>query len=85
MRVILETHSSITLLGIQAAVAEGRIPGHDVALHWFSRDRIGQTHVKSVEMGESGEVGDWPEDFSDVYLQAQGRYLDAVEKRQLTD
>jgi len=85
VRVVVETHSSITLLGIQAAVAERMIRGHDVALHWFSRDRLGQTRVQSVEMGESGELGDWPEDFSDVYLQAQGRYLDAVEKRQLAD
>src|SRR5262249_16826320 len=85
VRVGGETRSSITLLGIQAAVAEGTIDGRDVALHWFSRDRFGQTHVQSVEMGESGEFGDWPEDFSDVYLQAQGRYLDAVERRQLAD
>ncbi|MFN8632809.1 MAG: AAA family ATPase [Chloroflexota bacterium] len=83
VRVVVETHSSITLLGIQAAVAEGRISGQDVALHWFSRDRFGQTQVQSVELGESGDFGDWPEDFSDVYLHAQGRYLDAVERRTL--
>ena len=81
IRVIVETHSSITLLGIQAEVAGGNIKGDDVVLHWFDRDKFGVTSVTSRELNVVGAFGDWPEDFSDVYLHAQSRYLDAVEKQ----
>ncbi len=32
-------------------------------------------------MDNSGSFGDWPEDFDDIELEAQRRYLDAVEAR----
>jgi len=32
-------------------------------------------------LDEAGAFGDWPEDFGDVVLREQSRYMDAAEKR----
>lgn len=77
VKVVAETHSSSLLLGIQTAVAEGRIPPDLVKLHWFERRKNGITKVTSADLDEQGRFGDWPEDFGDVELKAQSRYLDA--------
>jgi len=82
VRVIVETHSALLLLGIQSLVAEGKIPTEKVVCHWFQRSAMdGSTKVTSAELDEAGAFGDWPEDFADVDLDAQRRYLDAAEKR----
>jgi predicted ATPase len=81
VRVIVETHSSILLLGIQALVAEGRLEAGAVKLHWFNRDKDGRTSVRAADLDEAGRYGDWPEDFDDVELAAQSRYLDAGQAR----
>ena len=41
----------------------------------------GATEVRSADLDETGAFGDWPEDFADVTLEAQARYLDAAERR----
>jgi hypothetical protein len=79
VRVVLETHSELLLLGIQTLVAEGRFPAGDVKLHWFQRSEAGVTKVISADLDENGTFGDWPEDFADVTLNAQRRFLDAAE------
>ncbi len=81
VRVVVETHSSLLLLGVQALVAEGALPPEQVALHWFSLTEDGATEVRSADLDEAGAFGDWPEDFAEVTLDAQARYLDAAEKR----
>lgn len=81
VRVVIETHSALLLTGVQALVAEGALPAERVALHWFSLDDEGMTEVKSAELDEAGSFGEWPEDFAEVTLDAQARYLDAAEKR----
>ena len=56
------------------------VPGfyqHD----WFSLTKDGATEVRSADLDETGAFGDWPEDFADVTLEAQARYLDAAERR----
>jgi predicted ATPase len=82
VRVVIETHSSLLLLAIQTLVAEGELSPDLVKLHWFTRNEKGYTEVSSADLDESGAFGDWPEDFGDVELKAQSRYLDAAEKRQ---
>ena len=82
VRVVVETHSSLFLLGIQTLIAEGKLSTDLVKLHWFSRDENGATSIRSADLDESGAFGDWPEDFDDVTLDAQSRYLDAAESRQ---
>ncbi|MDQ3010002.1 MAG: DUF3696 domain-containing protein [Acidobacteriota bacterium] len=82
VRVVAETHSSLLLLGIQTLVAEGKLPPELVKLHWFTRDKDGATTIRSADLDEAGAFGDWPEDFADVELAAESRYLDAAEARQ---
>lgn len=80
VRVVAETHSSLLLLGVQTLVAEGKLSPDLVKLHWFSRNDDGITQVSSAELDDAGAYGNWPEDFDDVDLNAQSRYLDAVDK-----
>jgi predicted ATPase len=81
VRVVAETHSSLLLRAVQTLVAKGELAADLVRLHWFSRDNVGVTHVKSVVPDENGAFGDWPEDFGDVNLQSEQDYLDAVESK----
>ena len=77
VRVILETHSHVLLLGLQALVAAGQNESRSIRLHWFSRKHDGYSVVRSSEMSEAGTLGDWPVDFGDVSLMAERRYLEA--------
>lgn len=79
VRVVAETHSSLLLLGIQTLVAEGKLSPDLVKLHWFSRNEEGITKVDSVDLDEAGTYGEWSMDFDDVSLNAQSRFLDAVD------
>lgn len=82
VRVVVETHSSLLIRGIQTAVAEGELNPSDVILHWCGRDaETGDTNVTTGELDEAGAFGDWPEDFDDVNLDAEERYLDAAARR----
>ena len=81
VRVVAETHSSLLLLGVQTLVAEGKLSPELVKLHWFTRREDGVTEVKSAEMDEVGAYGNWPEDFDDVDLKAQSRYIKAAQSR----
>ncbi len=80
--VVAETHSAVLLLAIQTLVAEGKLKPDDTRLHWFTRsNKDGMSTVKSTTLDAQGAYGDWPEDFGDVELALQGRFLDAVVKR----
>jgi hypothetical protein len=82
VRAVIETHSSLLLLGVQEAVARGDLTPDKVKLHWFNRDpKTGATTIRTADLDEAGRFGDWPEDFSDVTLDAEGRYLDAAQQR----
>jgi predicted ATPase len=82
VRVVAETHSSLLLTGVQTLVAEGSLEREKVKLHWFTRDEdSGETTIQSADLDETGAFGDWPEDFDDVILETEGRYLNAAELR----
>lgn len=81
VRVIVETHSSLLLLGIQTAVANGRLEHHDVALNWFATNESGHTKVTVGEVNPFGSFGNWPTDFMDVGLEAESEFLNAVESK----
>ncbi|MFB2837211.1 AAA family ATPase [Floridanema evergladense] len=81
VRVVLETHSELLLLAVQSLVAEGKLSPDLVKLHWFKRREDGVTEVSSTDLDAAGAFGDWPEDFSDVSLKLESRYLDAAEAR----
>ncbi len=80
VRVVAETHSSLLLLAVQTLVAEGDLSPELVKLHWFTRDENGATKIDTADLDEAGAYGDWPEDFDDVDLKAQSRYLDAADR-----
>jgi predicted ATPase len=82
VRVVAETHSSLLITGIQTLVAEGKLSPEIIKLHWFKRrEEDGITEVFSADLDEAGAFGEWPEDFADVELKAQSRYMDAAEQR----
>ena len=47
VRVVIETHSSLLLLGVQTLVAEGKLSPELIKLHWFTRNEEGITEVIS--------------------------------------
>ena len=77
VRVVVETHSDLLILGIQTEVAKGNLPPELVKLHWFQRLKDGTTRITSADLDEAGTSGGWPEDFSEVRLNAQREFLDA--------
>ncbi len=83
VRVVLETHSDLLLRRIQSLVAEDKISADKAILHWFSRDEHGFTQVTSTPLNETGGYGnpDFPLDFSDVFLDEEGRYLEAASEK----
>jgi AAA domain, putative AbiEii toxin, Type IV TA system len=82
VRVVAETHSSLLLLAVQTLVAEGEIDPGLVGLNWFLRGASdGATRIEMAELDEAGRFGDWPEDFDQVALEAESRYLSAAENR----
>jgi predicted ATPase len=81
VKVVAETHSSLLILGVQSLVAEGKLDPQKVKLHWFQRDDKGKTTITSADLDETGAFGDWPEDFAQVDLEAESRYLDAAERK----
>jgi len=81
VRVIAETHSSLLLLGVQTLVANGDLKPDLVKLHWFQRDKRGATSITSADLDNKGAFGEWPEDFDQVELESDRRYLDAVGHR----
>ena len=82
VRLVVETHRSLLLLQLQTLVAEGHLASDLVKLHWFSRrPEDGTTEIHSADLDDNGAFGDWPEDFGEVELKAEGAYLDAVEER----
>jgi hypothetical protein len=80
VRLIIETHSSLLILALQKAVAEGRITPDRLSLNWFTRDKTGQTHVVEADVAKDGSYGDWPVDFDDVEFDLQNRYLDLTDR-----
>lgn len=83
VKVVVETHSSLLLRGIQTLVATDELDNELVALHWFTRNENGETIIHSADMDEIGAFGEWPEDFAEVELRAEMSYLDAVEHKEM--
>lgn len=80
--VVVETHSSLILRGIQSLIAKEQLEPEKVKLHWFTRNKKdGSTAIDSADLDKNGAFGNWPSDFDDVILDSEQEYLDAVEKR----
>jgi predicted ATPase len=81
VRVVVETHSELFLMGVQALVAEDKLDPDAVKLHWFSRQSDGSSKVTCADLDETGAFGDWPEDFGSIALDMANRYLSAAEAK----
>ena len=81
VRIVVETHSELFLLGIQTLVAEDKLDPELVKLHWFTRNPDGSSKVTTAELDEVGAFGDWPEDFGSTALGLENRYLSAAETK----
>lgn len=58
---VIETHSRVFLLGVQLAVAEGRLPCDRVGLAWVDQDAAGRSTITPVELSSSGHPREgWP-------------------------
>ncbi len=76
VRVIIETHSAMFLLGMRRIVTKGKINPELIRLHWFTRNKkTGIASVRSGDMDSKGSIGNWPEDFSDVSMKFEDEYL----------
>ncbi len=83
VKLVIETHSSLLLRGVQTLVTQGYLAPNLVKLHWFTRDNEGATVVNAADLDENGAFGEeWPEDFGEVELHAEQAYLDAVMYKQ---
>jgi predicted ATPase len=81
INVVIETHSSILIRGIQILVAKKELNPDVVSLNWFTQNSdSGQTDITEAKLDRVGAFGDWPEDFDEVILNVESMYLDAVEK-----
>jgi len=86
VNVIIETHSSILIRGIQILVARNLLKGNLVNLNWFIQDsETGQTQITKSKLDKFGAFGDWPEDFDSVALDVEQEYLDAVEEAAINE
>ncbi len=82
VRVVVETHSSQLLLGLQTAIAQDMISPKHVLFHWFERDPMsGESKISAVEPDSAGRFGDWPVDFDEAIMEAQTKYLDVAEAK----
>jgi predicted ATPase len=81
VRVVVETHSELFLLGVQSLVAEDKLDPKEVKLHWFTRNPDGSSKVTSAELDTTGAFGDWPQDFGMTALALENRYLSAAEAK----
>lgn len=80
VNVIVETHSSIFIRGIQLAVVNKKLDREKVSLNWFSQNiNTGEARIDKATLDSYGAFGDWPEDFDDTFLNVESQYLDAVE------
>lgn len=78
--VICETHSYLLLRAMQEAAVRTGASEKAVGLNWFSRDRNGETRLDSAYLAANGSFGDWPNDFADIEMEIEDRYLQAVLK-----
>jgi predicted ATPase len=82
VRVVVETHSSLLLLGIQIQLAQGGLDAEDVRLHWFLRNgRTGKTEIETADLHQDGTFGGWPVDFDEIQLRQQSEFMTALEKQ----
>ena len=79
-RFVLETHSETLLLGLQLAVAEGRLSPDDVSVCWVERDEAGLSTVRDIPLRPDGAREGWPPGVFSEHLGQARKILEAREK-----
>lgn len=75
--IIAETHSRILLLGIQLAIAEGRLPPERCCIYWIDQEATGESVLSKVEFDQHGRpTGGWPQTAFDEDQVLARRLLD---------
>ena len=81
VRVVAETHSSLAAFGGSNACCRRRsLAGVGASCIGSHAVTDGATKIDTADLDEAGAYGDWPEDFDDVDLKAQSRYLNAADR-----
>ena len=62
LQILVESHSEHLLTRLQRRVAEKQIDQDDVALY-FCRNNEGVSAIEGLEVTESGDIKNWPENF----------------------
>jgi predicted ATPase len=66
IQVLLETHSDHVVNSVRVAVHRGRIPSHDVGIHFFERPSAeGAPSSRQLRLDRRGRLDDRPADFFD--------------------
>jgi len=79
IQLIIESHSEHMLNRLQRQIAERRLSPDEVAIYFCTQGR-GEAVMERLEVGEDGEIANWPEDFfGDEMADIAGRALAAME------
>lgn len=66
VQVIIETHSDHLINGIRVISRTNHTyRKEDFKLHYISSNKIGEGEIKTIDVGEKGELSEWPQGFFD--------------------
>lgn len=75
--IIVETHSRVLMLGVQLALAEGRLPPERVRAYWIDQEPTGESIATPVDFDRHGRpLGGWPQAAFDEDQALARRLLD---------
>lgn len=68
IQIVIETHSDHVLNGIRLSIHGGKLPPHEMQLHFFQRrQQDGQSLVTSPHIDKNGRIDQWPDGFFDEW------------------
>jgi hypothetical protein len=75
--IVVETHSRVLMLGVQLALAEGRLPPERVRAYWIDQEPTGESIATPVDFDQHGRpLGGWPQAAFDEDQALARRLLD---------
>ncbi|WP_200381442.1 AAA family ATPase [Thiococcus pfennigii] len=75
--IVVETHSRVLMLGVQLALAEGRLPPEHVRAYWIDQEPTGESIATPVDFDRHGRpLGGWPQAAFDEDQALARRLLD---------
>jgi hypothetical protein len=75
--IVIETHSRVLMLGVQLALAEGRLPPERVGAYWIDQELTGESIATPVDFDRHGRpLGGWPQAAFDEDQALARRLLD---------